>query len=64
MNTCQETTHAPTAGLWWGIAVALALFDQGLKFAIEQLYALGSSLAVSPFFNVVHARNTGAAFSF
>ncbi|MBA4682380.1 MULTISPECIES: signal peptidase II [Pseudomonadaceae] len=64
MNTYQETTHAPTPGLWWGIAAALALVDQGLKFAIEHLYELGSSLAVSPFFNVVHARNTGAAFSF
>ncbi|MCG7374238.1 signal peptidase II [Pseudomonas luteola] len=64
MNTYQETTHAPTPGLWWGIAAALALVDQGLKFAIEHLYELGSSLAVSPFFNLVHTRNPGAAFSF
>lgn len=64
MNTYQEATHAPMPGLWWGIAAFLALFDQGLKFAIEHLYELGSSFAVGPFFNVVHARNTGAAFSF
>src|SRR3990167_1830628 len=63
MKTYQDT-HAPTPGLWWGIAAALALIDQALKFAIEQLYVLGSSLAVSPFFNLVHTRNTGAAFSF
>ncbi|WP_282410014.1 signal peptidase II [Pseudomonas sp. PS02303] len=64
MNTYQEATHAPMPGLWWGIAAFLALFDQSLKFAIEHLYELGSSFAVGPFFNVVHARNTGAAFSF
>ncbi|GLZ89595.1 lipoprotein signal peptidase [Metapseudomonas resinovorans] len=64
MNTCQQVSPAPTPGLWWGIAAALAVLDQGTKFAIEQLYELGSSLALGPFFNLVHVRNTGAAFSF
>lgn len=64
MNTYSMTTRAPMPGLWWGIAATLALIDQGLKFTIEHLYELGTSVAVSSFFNIVHARNTGAAFSF
>lgn len=64
MITYLTTRRASRPGLWWGIAAALALLDQGLKFTIEHLYELGSSVAVSSFFNIVHARNTGASFSF
>ncbi|NWC82162.1 lipoprotein signal peptidase [Pseudomonas putida] len=63
MSTCKAKT-TQRAWLFWGIAAALAMFDQGLKYAIEQWSVLGESITVTPFFNLVHARNTGAAFSF
>lgn len=64
MNARNEAPRCRTPGLWWGIAAVVAVLDQGLKYAIEQLSVLGTLLTVSPFFNLVHARNTGAAFSF
>nr|WP_186355119.1 signal peptidase II [Pseudomonas veronii] len=46
------------------MATAVATLDQGFKSIVERLFALGSTLPLSSFFNIVHARNTGAAFSF
>lgn len=50
----------------WGYALALAvlLADTVTKYAVHTLTPLGWSLPVAPFFNLVHARNPGAAFSF
>ncbi|MBH3413527.1 signal peptidase II [Pseudomonas putida] len=63
MSTGKDT-NTTRCWLFWGIAAALAMLDQGLKYAIEQLFVLGNSITVAPFFSLVHARNTGAAFSF
>jgi len=64
MNGFPMTARVQPPTLWWGIAAVLALIDQSLKLGVEHLYELGSSVAVGSFFNIVHARNTGAAFSF
>lgn len=49
---------------WAGIAAAVFLVDFITKFYIENNFYLGESLPITPFFNLVLAHNTGAAFSF
>jgi signal peptidase II len=49
---------------WLGLAVILVILDQFTKVLILGYYQLGDTTYVLPFFNVVRAHNTGAAFSF
>jgi signal peptidase II len=49
---------------WLGIALIVILADQFTKTLIVSDFALGDSRYVTPWFNVVRAHNTGAAFSF
>ena len=49
---------------WLGIAAIVILADQLTKTLIVGLFELGGSHTVTPFFNLVRAHNTGAAFSF
>jgi signal peptidase II len=49
---------------WLGIAAIVVLLDQVAKAVIVRTLAIGDSHTVTPFFNIVHWRNTGAAFSF
>jgi signal peptidase II len=49
---------------WLGLALAIVILDQFTKVLILGYYQLGDSTYVLPFFNVVRAHNTGAAFSF
>ena len=49
---------------WLGAALILILLDQFTKILIVGYYQLGEGQAVTSFFNVVRAHNTGAAFSF
>lgn len=49
---------------WLALALAIFLADQLTKVMILGYYRLGDSTYVTPFFNVVRAHNTGAAFSF
>lgn len=49
---------------WLLLALAVFLLDQFTKVLILGHYQLGDSTYVTPFFNVVRAHNTGAAFSF
>ncbi len=49
---------------WFGIAAVVILFDQITKAMILKTMAIGDSHTVTSFFNIVHWRNTGAAFSF
>lgn len=46
------------------LAAALALLDQGIKAIVAARLPLGDSVAVTPWFNLVHVLNPGAAFSF
>lgn len=49
---------------WLGLALIVALADQGAKRWIAATFPLGAGEAVFPFFNLVHILNSGAAFSF
>ncbi|TWO72342.1 lipoprotein signal peptidase [Caenimonas sedimenti] len=49
---------------WLGLALIILIADQFTKVLILGYYKLGDSTYVLPFFNIVRAHNTGAAFSF
>lgn len=49
---------------WLALALILLIADQFTKLLILGYYQLGDSTYVTPFFNIVRAHNTGAAFSF
>jgi signal peptidase II len=49
---------------WLGIAAIVILLDQLTKAMILRTLAIGDSITVNPLLNIVHWRNTGAAFSF
>ena len=49
---------------WLGLALIILVADQFTKVLILGYYQLGDSTYVLPFFNIVRAHNTGAAFSF
>ncbi len=49
---------------WLAIAFVVVVLDQATKALIVARFALGDSVTVTPFFNIVRAHNTGAAFSF
>lgn len=49
---------------WLRLSVLFAAVDQAVKHLITVLMPLGTSHPVTSFFNVVHVRNRGAAFSF
>lgn len=67
MNTRTFTTSSSGQGSmlpWLAIALLLLVADQATKVLILGYYKLGDSTYVAPFFNIVRAHNTGAAFSF
>jgi signal peptidase II len=49
---------------WWPLGVAGIALDQITKEWILRTFALHESRVVLPVFDIVHARNYGAAFSF
>jgi signal peptidase II len=49
---------------WLGIAAIVILCDQLSKIAITKMFVLGQEKAITSFFNLVLAYNSGAAFSF
>jgi signal peptidase II len=49
---------------WLLLAVIVIVLDQTSKAAITSHFIYGESLAITSFFNLVLAHNTGAAFSF
>jgi signal peptidase II len=59
-------TGAGSARIWhWlALAVLIILADQFTKTLILGYYRLGDATYVTPWFNIVRAHNTGAAFSF
>lgn len=58
MNYPNRTTH------WYSLAFVVLAADQAAKSYIAMTTPLGWSHEVTPFFNLVHALNPGAAFSF
>lgn len=51
-------------GIWLGWSLIVILADQFTKVLVAGYYQLGQSEAVTGFFNLVRAHNSGAAFSF
>ena len=49
---------------WLGIATAIVLADQITKTVIAGTMKLGDVRLITPFFDIVRAHNSGAAFSF
>jgi len=49
---------------WLGLAGVVVLLDQLTKAVIAATMQLGDSRLVTPFFDIVRAHNSGAAFSF
>ena len=58
----SRSTHSIAP--WLGIAAVVIVLDQITKAMILRTLAIGDSHFVTSFFNIVHWRNTGAAFSF
>jgi signal peptidase II len=50
--------------VWLGLALVVIVLDQITKTLIIGQFSLHESVAVTSFFNIVRAHNTGAAFSF
>jgi len=67
-----RSLHRPAGGrsttaslwLWLGLALLVLVADQLSKTLVAGRFALGDSLTVTPWFNLVRAHNPGAAFSF
>ena len=49
---------------WLALSAGVIALDQLTKYAVSNAMAYGTSIAVAPFFNLVHVHNRGAAFSF
>ena len=52
------------AGVWLLFAIVLAGLDQAVKYVVQIFLPLRASIEITPFFNLVHVLNPGAAFSF
>lgn len=50
--------------VWYLFALSLAALDQSVKYAVQMLMPFRASVEITPFFNLVHVLNPGAAFSF
>jgi len=49
---------------WLALGAAVTLLDQATKQLVSRMLAAGEAVTVAPFFDLVHVRNPGAAFSF
>jgi signal peptidase II len=64
-NKTDEPRRKVFFGIWMAISVLIVLFDQLTKWAILQFLDYGDPPErISPFLQLTHRRNTGAAFSF
>ena len=50
--------------VWLAIAITVVLLDQLTKTLITRTFQLNDVRTITPFFDLVRAHNTGAAFSF
>ena len=64
--TARPSTRAatPSMGLWLGLALLVIVADQLTKTLVVARFALGDSVTITSYFNLVRAHNPGAAFSF
>lgn len=54
----------PNLMRWLSLSLLVVVLDQITKFWIDSTFQYGDGIALTSFFNLVHARNSGAAFSF
>ena len=59
-----QTARRTSTLAWYAVAACAVIGDQLAKFAITRALAYGEQVEVTPFFNLVHVLNPGAAFSF
>lgn len=57
-------SHPSERAPWYSLAIGIFAVDQAAKTYIDMTTPLGWSRDVTPFFNLVHVLNPGAAFSF
>ncbi|NUZ07193.1 signal peptidase II [Piscinibacter koreensis] len=62
--TARAKGSARGLAFWLGIALALIVVDQLVKYWIASTFRLHDVRTVTPWFDIVRAHNTGAAFSF
>ncbi len=62
-NERQRQAKWRRLGLMLGLALTVLVVDQLTKFWVESTLDVGQFIPLSSFFNIVHALNTGAAFS-
>ncbi len=60
----REAASAPGWTRWLWLSAAVVVLDRATKFLVETTFRDGESIRVTPFFDLVLAYNTGAAFSF
>jgi signal peptidase II len=61
----ERPVHWRQSGLvWWPLGVGLLALDQITKEIIQRVLALHEAIYVLPVLDILHTRNTGAAFSF
>jgi signal peptidase II len=60
----QQLNWRSSGLVWWPLAAGMLLLDQLTKELIHSRMVLHESFTVLPVLDIVHARNTGAAFSF
>jgi signal peptidase II len=60
----SKPSGAPSMLLWLGLALLVIVLDQFSKTLILGWFQYGEGRAITSFFNLVRAHNTGAAFSF
>ncbi|EIM03844.1 signal peptidase II [Rhodanobacter denitrificans] len=59
-----QSARRTSVWVWFAVAAAAVMIDQLAKFAITRTFASGEQVEITPFFNLVHVLNPGAAFSF
>ena len=65
MNMTQNKMNNKTGLRWLWLAVLAFVLDQASKLAVVKLLPFGyPGVEITPFFNLVHVYNKGAAFSF
>jgi signal peptidase II len=50
--------------VWWAVSAVIVILDHATKWLASEVLCCRPPIAVTPFFNLVLAHNTGAAFSF
>lgn len=62
--TVLQWARPTSTWIWFAVAASAVMTDQLAKFTITRTFAYGEQVEVTPFFNLVHVLNPGAAFSF